>query len=206
MRENDVYLILPRFTSFYLDFSFSVLSVLDLSVYTTIIIYILNWSFCTTNIFVFAKWQIFKLDHLDILSAGHSVNFWIGQLGTRPPTQTFLPEGFVVGFWGVEGDVWRWLCRHLRRKNSAQTRERGLPSVLAEFIPSCWYIHHLNWDADLEKLRYKAGSLHQELLWHQNPVQLCPATTSVECYLCILCTFLWCYALGPLWWDVWPGL
>ena len=85
MRENDVYLILPRFTSFYLDFSFSVLSVLDLSVYTTIIIYILNWSFCTTNIFVFAKWQIFKLDHLDILSAGHSVNFWIGQLGTRPP-------------------------------------------------------------------------------------------------------------------------
>ena len=115
-------------------------------------------------------------------------------------------RNFGYDFWGVGGDVWRWLCRHLRRKNSAQTRERGLPSVLAEFIPSCWYIHHLNWDADLEKLRYKAGSLHQELLWHQNPVQLCPATTSVECYLCILCTFLWCYALGPLWWDVWPGL
>ena len=65
MRENDVYLILPRFTSFYLDFSFSVLSVLDLSVYTTIIIYILNWSFCTTDIYLYSQNDKFsKLSHL----------------------------------------------------------------------------------------------------------------------------------------------
>ena len=78
MHENDVYLILPRFTSFYLDFSFSVLSVLDLSVYTTIIIYILNWSFCTTNIFVFAKWQIYIQ-----WSPRLSVGWALGHLGTR---------------------------------------------------------------------------------------------------------------------------
>jgi hypothetical protein len=75
MHENDVYLILPRFTSFYLDFSFSVLSVLDLSVYTTIIIYILNWSFCTTDIYLYS--QNGKFSNL--------VTWALGYLGTESP-------------------------------------------------------------------------------------------------------------------------
>ena len=36
-------------------------------------------------------------------------------------------RNFGYDFWGVGGDVWRWLCRHLRRKISAHVD--GGPSV-----------------------------------------------------------------------------
>ena len=111
MRENDVYLILPRFTSFYLDFSFSVLSVLDLSVYTTIIIYILNWSFCTTDIYLYSQNDKFsKLSHLGTGLPWHWVAWALGRLSTALPRQWVV---FNELTWGRRdrlygGRAWLW--------------------------------------------------------------------------------------------------